>query len=317
MRAGDQALSLLAVPLNVQIITALEEGPRPLMDLRRAAGSPPQTTLRGQLRKLADIGVVERQRRNDFPGNVDLELGRAGRDLLTVAELVRGWLAASPDGPLELGGSAARSVIKALVGGWSSTIVRILAARPLSLTDLNRLISEHNYPSLERRLGAMRLAGQVEATAGSGRGTPYAVTEWLRRAVGPLTAAIRWERRYAPTTTAPIGRLDVESIFLLAVPLLRLPADADGTCRLAVELRGDGGAGLAGVVVTVDEGRLVSCVARLQGDADAWVSGPPLGWVEAILDHDLDWLEIGGDGAFAGTLLDSLHLALTRSRQPT
>lgn len=310
-------MSLLAVPLNVHILEALTDEPRALMDLRRAVGSPPQTTLRSHLRKLADLEVIERERRNDFPGNVDLELARPGRELLDVVEHVRAWLAASPEGPLELGGPAARSAIKALVDGWSSAIVRILAARPLSLTELNRLISEHNYPSLERRLGAMRLAGQVEPAAGRGRGTPYAVTSWLRRAVAPLAAAIRWERRNAAAQTSPLGRLDVESIFLLTAPLLSLPAEAEGVCRFAVELRGEGGSELAGVLIGVGDGRVASCVARLQGDADAWVSGPPLGWVEALLEHDLDWLEVGGDGALASSLLDALHVAMTRSRQPT
>ncbi len=310
-------LSLLAVPLNVHVLTALEEAPRPLLDLRRAVGSPPQTTLRGHLRKLTELGVLERERRNEFPGNVDYELSRAGRELHAVAEIVQAWLARAPEGPLELGSSTARSAIKALAGGWSAAIVRVLAARPLSLTDLNRLISEHNYPSLERRLGAMRLAGQVEAACGTGRGTPYAVTDWLRQAVAPLAAAIRWERRHAPASTTPLGRIDVESIFLLAVPLLRLPADVSGTCRLAVELRGEGGSGLAGVLVTVEEGRVVSCVSRLQGHADAWASGPALGWMDALLDHDLDWLEVGGDATLARSLLDSLHGSLLRSKQPT
>ena len=84
----------------------------------------------------------------------------------------------------------------------------------------------------------MRLAGQVEPLPGNGRGTPYAVTDWLRRGVGPLAAAARWERRNRPTETAPIGALDVEAAFLLRPSLLSLapevslaPADWRWSCR--------------------------------------------------------------------------------------
>jgi DNA-binding HxlR family transcriptional regulator len=305
----------LAVPLNVQVITALAEEPKPLVDLRRAAGSPPQTTMRGHLRYLTEIGVLERQRQNNFPGNVDYELGGPGRELLVVARILDGWLDGAPEAPLQLGSPAAKSSIKALVDGWSSTIVRALAARPLSLTELNRLIAGINYPSLERRLGAMRLAGQIEATPGNRRGTPYVVTVWMRQAIAPLAAAARWERRHLTEATPPITPLDVEAAFLLTVPTLRLPPDQSGICRLAVEIRGGEEHRLAGVLVTVKDGRVVSCVTRLKGHAAAWASGSAADWLRAVLEGDTERLEVGGDCDLAGSLLDGLHGALFRAHQ--
>ncbi len=44
-------------------------------------------------------------------------------------------------------------------------MLRALAAGSLSLTELDRLIGALSYPSLERRLVAMRLAGLVGARA--------------------------------------------------------------------------------------------------------------------------------------------------------
>ena len=55
-RAGTQALRLLSTPINVFVLQALAEGPHSLVDLRREAGSPPQTTMRGHLRTLAEQG---------------------------------------------------------------------------------------------------------------------------------------------------------------------------------------------------------------------------------------------------------------------
>lgn len=311
MRAGGYALSLLSVPLNVHVLKALDEEPRPLIDLRRAVGSPPQTTMRVHLRTLTEIGVLERRRQRDFPGAVDYELGGPGRELLTVGRMLQAWLAGSPDGPVPLGSVAAKSATKALVDGWSSTIVRALAARPLSLTELNKLISGLSYPSLERRLGALRLAGLIEPRPSSAKGTPHAVTDWLRQAIAPLAAAARWERQHVSTDSPPIGRLDVEAAFLLTVPLSRLPAELSGDCRLAVELRNGGvEPPLAGVMVSVEEGRVTSCVSRMRGTAAAWASGGAAAWIAAVLDRDTAQLEVGGDCDLAISLVDGLHGAL-------
>ena len=298
-------------------LRALGEEPKPLIDLRRAVGSPPQTTMRGHIRTLVEIGAVERRRQDGFPGSVDYVLEAPGRDLLRVAEALQGWLATSPDGQIELGSLAGKSAINALVAGWSSGITRALAARPLSLTELSRLIPSLNYPSLERRLGALRLAGQIEARPGSTRGTPYGATDWLRRAVAPIVAGVRWERSHLPAGTAPVGRIDAEAALLLAVPLLRLPSDLSGLCRLTVEIRnGAGEPRLAGVMVGIEGGVISSCTSRLEGHAGAWASGSPSRWTSAIMDQETDALEIGGGCDLALALLEGLHKALFRAPLP-
>jgi len=307
VRAGAQALSLLAVPLNVHVLTALEDEPRSLVDLRRAVGSPPQTTMRVHLRNLTELSILHRRRQSQFPGPVDYELGTAGQELLHVARVLRVWLVDSPDSSLSVGSAAAKSAVKALVDGWSSTMVRAIAARPLSLTELNRLIPGISYPSLERRLAALRLAGLIEACPSRNRATPYAATEWLRRAIAPLALAARWERKHVPSEASPIGRLDIEAAFLLAVPMLRLSPELTGVARLAVETQSGEEHRIAGVLVEVKEGEIVSCVARLQGQADAWASGSAAAWLRAVIDRQPDHLEVGGDCELANELVDSLN----------
>jgi DNA-binding HxlR family transcriptional regulator len=315
VRVGAQALSILAVPLNYPVLSALEEGPKSLMDLRRAAGTPPQTTMRGHLRSLSEAGIVERRRQSDFPGSVDLELTKPGQELLDVSRVLGGWLLQAPDGPLQLGGPSAKSAIKALLDGWSSGIVRVLAAKPHALTELSRVITGLSYPSLERRLGAMRLAGLIEPCPSTGRGTPYRVTDWLRRAIAPISTAARWERAYLPGETAPIRRLDIEATFLLVLPRLPLSSAYNGECRLAVEMRnGDGELRLAGVMARVRDGK-TSCVARLQGDASAWLSGSATDWLRAVFEDDKRGLESGGDCDLASALLAGLQRGLFKARQ--
>jgi DNA-binding HxlR family transcriptional regulator len=301
---------MLATPLNSLVLGALAEGPKRQMDLRRIAGSPAQTTLRAHLRALAEVGAIVKRRRNLFPGVLEFELTDAGRDLLAVVTALEDWLSRAPGGSLDLGSDAAKAATKALAEGWSTTMLRALAAGPLSLTELDRVIAPLSYPALERRLGAMRLAGQVEARAGNGRGTPYAVTEWLRQGVAPLIAATRWERRHRSEHAPPVTPIDTETAFLLATPLLRLPEDLSGSCRMAVEIPNCRTRHLAGVLIDVRDGRIASCATRLRGSPDAWASGPAEAWLAALIEADSDGLELGGDGRLARTFVDRLHGAL-------
>lgn len=310
-RAGSVALTLLAAPLNVHILQTLEDGPKALLDLRRAVGSPPQSTMRLYSRTLTERGVIDRRRRSEFPGSAEYEITAAGRDLLAVAKVLQEWLQAAPEGTVLLGSPAAKSATKALVEGWSTNIVRALAARPLSLTELNRLIPKVSYPSLERRLGSMRLAGLVEPHPGDGRGTPYTATVWLRRAIVPLAAAANWERRYRPDSAQPIGRLDVEAAFLLAIPLISLSDDFSGKCRLAVEVQGGSSPVFAGVLVSFEEGKVISCSSRLEGEVEAWVAGSPVSWLNRLSETDGRSLEFGGDIPMAETILNGLGAVAT------
>jgi DNA-binding HxlR family transcriptional regulator len=307
LRAGTHALSLLAAPINVAVLEALADGPKALMDLRHAAGGPSQSTLRLRLRELTELGVLIRGRQEGFPRALDYELADPGRDLLAVMRVVRAWLKKSPSGPIEIGTPPAKGMVKSLIEGWTSTVIRALAAKPLTLTELDRLISGLNYPSLERRLGTMHHCGQVEPLPSRGRGTPYTVTKWLRHGIAPLAAAARWERLHAAEATAPVVRLDVEAGFLLIVPLVTLSRELSGECRLAVETRGGGERRMAGIKARVDEGRVTSRVTNLEGHADAWASGSVSDWLQALIEHDRAGLEIGGDTRLAGDLVDGLH----------
>lgn len=315
MRCGAQTLLMLATPLNGPLLHALSAGARQQAELRHAAGQPAQTTLRAQLRRLGEAGVLEKRRRNRFPGVLEYELTAGGNELLEVMATLDRWLERCPEGTTEPGSAAARAAVKALTEGWSTAMLRALAARSLTLTELDRVIAAINYPSLERRLGAMRLAELVEAQPGNGRGTPYAVTEWGRLGIGPLIAAARWELQHTPAESPAPTKLDLEAAFLLAIDLVPLPAEAEGSCRLAVELRdGRGRRRLAGILVEARDGRLVSRTTRLEGHPEAWVLGSLPAWLAAMIEGDRDRLELGGDCALGSVLVDGLHTALFSSR---
>lgn len=305
-RAGAEALSLLAAPLNVQVLKALEPGSSALLDLRYATGSPPQSTMRLYMRSLSEIGAIQRKPRKEFPTSVDYAVTGAGRSLLKAGEVLDDWLRHSPNEPLELGTVPARNAIKPLVEGWSTNIVRALAGRSLSLTELDRLIPRISYPSLERRLGALHVVGLVEGRRNEGSPTPYSATDWLRRSVAPLIAAIAWEGRFL-ASPPPVGRLDVEAAFLLAIPLMQLPRNVSGKCRLAVEVQRGATPVFAGVLVCVEEGEVTSCAANLEGDVEGWASGSPRAWFRRLSDSSNQELELGGETALPEAIIEGLR----------
>jgi DNA-binding HxlR family transcriptional regulator len=317
VRAGGTVLSLIAGPLSVPILRAHLDGPLRLPDLRERIGGAAQTTLRGQVGNLRGIGALERHVRGVMPYTVENELTDVGKGVLHVAELVEAWLARAPQGPIALGSEPAKGAIRALIGGWGSTMLRALAARPLSLTELSSVIGDHSYPALERRLSAMRAARQVEPKPNGGRGAkPYAVTEWTRQAVAPLVAAGRCECEHLSGVTEPLTRLDIEAAFLLAVPLVDLQVTRNGSCLLAVDTgdtkHAEPSDRLAGVHVEIEEGTVITCNSRLEQAPRTWALGSIFYWVDAILEGNLVGLRMSGDDpSLAEDLIRRLHLALS------
>ena len=70
---------------------------------------------------------------------MDYELTPLGGDLLEVADSLETWLRLAPDGAIGLDSGTAKGAVRALVDGWGSQMLRVLAARPLSLTELDKL----------------------------------------------------------------------------------------------------------------------------------------------------------------------------------
>jgi DNA-binding HxlR family transcriptional regulator len=284
-----------------------------LAELRKVTGLPAQTTLRGHLQSLADIGVLSKRPTQRMPYAVENELTPMGEELLLVADRLESWLKQCPDGSISLNGGAAKGAIKALIDGWGSTMMRALAAQPLSLTELDSRIAELSYPALERRLSSMRIAGLVEARTSRGSGTPYGVTDWARRGVGPLVAASHCEIVHMGHGIAPVTEVDIEAAFLLATPLVGLPEDAAGSCQLQVDASPGVAYGPSGVQVTIERGRVVSCVSQLQANPPAYAAGPAIRWFNAIEDGEVDRLRFGGSRRIAEDLVGGLHASFVRT----
>jgi DNA-binding HxlR family transcriptional regulator len=254
-----------------------------------------------------------------MPYTVENALTDAGDCILGVAEMAEAWLGRATREPMTLGDESARVAIKTLIAGWGSGILRALATTPLSLTQLDEAIPGISYPSLERRLSAMRAVGLVEALPERGTRRPCVVTSWTRRAVGLLAGASRCERAHVGSTAEPSTDRYVEAALLLATPLVRLPVDCVGSCSLAViggpgDIPAVGGEG-TGVCVEVEAGTARVRTSDFRLAPSARVAGDASAWLDAIVTGCGNGIEVTGEGEALGHLLvGQLHVSLRNLR---
>jgi hypothetical protein len=163
--------------------------------------------------------------------------------------------------------------------------------------------------AVRARVEAMAIEGLLEELP-DGAEPRYAVTDWGRLAVAPLAAAARMELRYPPGGTAPIAVADVEAAFRLALPLLRLPAEAAGSCALAVGLEPEVAAQPVGVTVHVEEGRLASLEPGIDPEAGALASASAGDWLDTLVERDVDRVQRPGNRRLARILVEELHETL-------
>jgi DNA-binding HxlR family transcriptional regulator len=273
MRAGAQLLLMATDPINRGILrTALEH---------------PVEVAPGQIFRVSD----------------------RGHEALFVAFVVERWLQSAPHGPLSFDDPETAGTVAALAEGWSATVVHMLAREPMTLRELDEAIDGLGSRVLKRHLGAMQSTGQVEASAKSDEAI-YALTDWARAGIAPLIASARLERRNPMEGMAPIDALDVDAGFRMSLPLLELPRELSGSCRLGLNLKEDESVSLTGVTVRIEEGRVVSCRDGLDTAANAWAAATAADWLDTVIEPDAKRVRTGGDRWLSGAVLDNLHKTL-------
>lgn len=301
-RTGTRVLRLLSSPLHGNILRAHLEGPLRLSELQQKAAWPAQTTLRAATRSLRQIGALRSLQVKRMPRSVATELTAIGESVLGTTEALERWLARAPHGPIPFDSTAAEGVMQALTAGWSSPLIKELATQPVTLAELDRRIPELSYPALERRLTRLRITRQVEPlpkAPDSDRGTPYAVTEWLRYATAPISLASRCEYRDFGERLALPSAVEVETLLLLALPLLELPRELNGSAMLAMPTHGageptNGGPVFTGLPVEVERGRVIHIGVAVEEEPHIWAMGPPDAWISTIIDADTSQISFGG-----------------------
>lgn len=312
-RAGALTLLYLAIPMKRGVLLAmLAEAATGAEVIDETEVPEPEEPV--ALEIIADPYLVEPVDPAVDPNAIDehtlLRPSQAGRDLLFVSSALEHWLHRCPRGPLELGPEAALA-LSALLNGWSSTAIHALAVRPLTVAETTEAIGILEQDTVDERIEEMAGAGLLEVVDGEPDGDQrFLATEWLRTAIAPLAAAARQELRHPLEDTAPIAALDVETAFLLTLPLLELPRELIGICSLSVDLEQDVTGRRAGVTARIEDGRVVTSEIALREDVDAWASAPAAAWLDALIEPDADLVHVGGDRRLAAALLRSLHETL-------
>lgn len=312
LHAGGRALLVLADPVSVSILLHLGSGPLESAELLERICFASRSTYFERMRDMEELSLVSRIRQPDVPPTVECRLSSHGERLLPVAARLDVWLAQAPSGPLKLGEAYAGGTVKALAVAWGSTLLRWLAERPRSLTELERLVHVFGYRKLERILRDLTAAGLIERAPVEGRLNPYCVTDWARWAANLLTAAMRWERDEIPSQSAVVSSIEAEGVMLLGLPMIELPASAGGTCALLVDAY-DSAECLGGAVVRLLDGHPASWEAvgdsdpdAIEAGADCWVRGTTLAWLGAHSDASRDF-EVGGDAYLAEKVMAGLR----------
>jgi DNA-binding transcriptional ArsR family regulator len=242
------------------------------------------------------------------PGH-SFRVSSGGREALFVAFVVECWLQNAPHGPVDFDGPAAEGTVGAFAEAWTATVVHMLAREPMTLGELDGAIGDVGKRRLKRHLDAMLAARQVEAL-GQGAGAIYALTDWARAGIAPLIASARLERRNPMEGMAPIDALDVDAGFRLSLPLLTLPKELTGTCRLGLNLDETESSPMTGVTARIEEGRIIACRDGLREKADTWAAGTAANWLDTVIEPDAKRVRTGGDRWLAGAVLDALHKTL-------
>ena len=194
-------------------------------------------------------------------------------------------------------------------------MLRRLAERPHTLTELDQRISVFGYRKLERICRELIEVGLVEREALGGRVTSYGVTDWGRLAAGPLAAAMRWERWEIPAESAPVTEIEAECVLLLGAPLVEVSEAPSGHCALLVDSDGSLPESLGGAVIHLVDGRPLSWEAvapsdaeALQPEVDCWVRGPTSAWLATPTRGGMAaLLRTGGDTGLAERVLVALR----------
>lgn len=242
--------------------------------------------------------------------DLEYRVTSSGKEALFVGFVVERWLQYAPGGPLHFESREAEEAVTALAEGWSSTVMHALAREPLTFDALRDVVEGSSRRALTRCLTAMRRAGQVEERSDGAGQTLYAMTDWLRAGIAPLIASARLERREPKEGMAPIDALDVEAGFRCSLPLVQMPRELSGACRLGINLEDDESGCLTGVTVRVEQGRVTSCTAGLDTEADAWAAGSAADWLDTVIEPDVERVRGGGDKWLTHAVLAALHRTL-------
>ncbi|HWC47965.1 MAG TPA: winged helix-turn-helix transcriptional regulator [Solirubrobacterales bacterium] len=303
-------LKLLGNGANGPILMAL--GPRSLRTKKLTEKVPtyaPRTVYR-HARKLAELGLVDREEVAGVPSTVIHSLSPAGRDLYRLIESFAEASAPWVSGPGS--GDGIWTVCGLLGEMWMHGWVDELGQGGRSATDLAEATSDMTFHQVSRRTHQLMSWSLLYESTARGHRKRYQLSDQTRHAMALVAALGRWRQQHVDGQVErglTVG--EMEAALRASLPLLQLPEHQERSVKLGiVGTTGENGSrGSATLTIHVSGGGTVRCVKEKAAE-DAWGIGTVDTWFAALLDGDCDALRTGGDSELVEDCLTSLHETL-------
>lgn len=292
---------------NGPILMAL--GPRALRTKKLTEKVPvyaPRTVYR-HARKLAELGLVDREEVAGVPSTVIHSLSPAGRDLYRLLEDYAEAAAPWTSGP---GGGEGLWTICSLLGEmWTYSWIDELGNGGRSATDLAEATAEMTFHQVSRRTHQLLSWGLLYESIARGQRKRYQLSDQTRHAMALIAGLGRWRQRHVDGAAG--GGLTVGEMTALlraALPLLQLPEHQDRSIKMGIvgPTGQNGQRGSATLTAHVSPGGGVRCVKERAAE-DGWAIGTVDTWFAALLDGERDEMRVGGDLEFVDASLARMH----------
>jgi DNA-binding HxlR family transcriptional regulator len=303
-------LTLLGNGANGPILMALS--PRSLRTKKLTEKVPtyaPRTVYR-HARKLAELGLVDREEIAGVPSTVVHSLSPAGRDLChlidSYAEGSLPWVS----GP---GSGEGLWTVCGLLGEmWTYNWIEELSQGGRSATELAEATAEMTFHQVSRRTHQLLSWSLLYESTVRGHRKRYQLSDQTRHSVALIAGLGRWRRRHVAGEAD--GGLTVEEIATVlraSLPLLEIPDYQGRSIKLGIvgTTGVDGQRGSATLTAHVSSGGAVRCVKE-KASEDAWGLGTVGTWFAALLDGNRAQMRTGGDNDFFEGCLKRLHEVL-------
>jgi DNA-binding HxlR family transcriptional regulator len=307
-------LSLIGDGVNGLILMAL--GPRSLRTKKLTEKVPtcaPRTVYR-HARRLAELGLIDRQETEGVPSTVVHRLSPAGRDLY---RLLDDFCQASPSRLSAPGAGEGVWRFCGLLGemlanGW----VEALSREALSATELAELTPGMSIHQGHRRIQQLISWNLLYVGTARVRDKRYLLSDQTRYGMALVTALGHWRQRHLPGA-GPQGGLDVREMataLRVALPLIELREYPEMSIKLGVAGTENGKRGTETLSARISPGGATRSV-RERPSTDAWALGTVDTWLKALVDGDGDRMRVGGNLDLVASCLKQLREVLCL-RQP-
>jgi DNA-binding HxlR family transcriptional regulator len=301
-------LKLLGNGASGPILMAL--GPRSLRTKKLTEKVPiyaPRTVYR-HARKLAEVGLVDREEVAGVPSTVIHSLSPAGRDLY---RLIGTFSAASAPWVTGPGSGEGIWTVCGLLGEmWTCGWIEELGHGGRSATELAEATAAMTFHQVSRRTHQLLSWSLIYESTARGHRKRYQLSDQTRHSMGLIVGLGRWRQQHVEGEAdggLTVGEM-ATTVLRASLPLLQLPEHQERSIKLGIvgTTGADAQRGSAGLSAHVSAAGTIRCVKE-KASEDAWAIGTVNTWFAALLDGTRKEMRTGGDDVFVKDCLERLY----------